>query len=127
MQCLNSIERFLFSRDIHLLLEKNQEENSRNINPSIQNQFKANKSNEKEYISVPLRLFGSILNLYFYSNNPKKAYETIQSNSYTNREIGAGKRLNKNNLSRVSSIQSGNSIYLSESNLYGENENSGET
>ena len=55
MQSLNSIERFLFQGDIHLFLEKKQEENSRNIlpnqlNPNIPNQFNLNQSkidNEK--------------------------------------------------------------------------------
>ena len=134
MQSLNSIERFLFSGDIHLLLEKNQDENSRNnvinrLNPSIQNQFNMNQTklnNEKEYISVPLKLLGSILNLYFYSNNPKKAYDIIQANSNTNRDMGIGRRTTKN-LSRVSSIQSGSSMYISESNFYGENDISGDT
>ena len=72
MQSLNSIERFLFVGEIYLFLEKNQEENSRVIpkilNSNIPGQFNLNKSkeNEKETISVPLKILGSLLNLYFY-------------------------------------------------------------
>ena len=133
MQNLNSIERFLFTGEVYLLVEKKQDDNSRNainaqINQNIQNQFNINQSkieNDKEYSSVPLKLLCSILNLYFYSNNPKKAYDTLIANGA--KEIGMTTRRNKNNLSRVSSLQSG-SIYLSDSNLYGDNDLiSGET
>ena len=133
MQNLNSIERFLFSGEVYLLVEKKQDDNSRNainaqINQNIQNQFNINQSkieNEKEYSSVPLKLLCSIINLYFYANNPKKAYDSLISNGV--KEIGMTTKRNKNTLSRVSSLQSG-SIYLSESNLYGDNDLiSGET
>ena len=129
MQSLNSIERFLFSGEVFLLFEKNQDEDSKNImanqlNPTIQKQYINDSKLEKEYASVPLKILASILNIYFYSNNPKKAYESIQANDNNNKEVGTKK--NKTNLSRISSIQSG-SIYLSESNLYGDNDFSGDT
>ena len=128
MQCLNSIERFLFSGDIHFFLEKKQEESNRNImtnqlNSNIPNQFNLNPSkvdNEKEYISVPLKILGSIMNLYFYSNNPKKTFESFQENINTNRDLALATRKNNNNLSRLSSIQSG-SIYMNDSNFGGNN------
>ena len=133
MQCLNSIERFLFSSDIYLILEKNQEDLKDNpinnpINTSNQNKNFLNQSkneNEKEKITVPLKLLGSIINLYFYSNNPKQAYEslTIKNNIMVG---GMNTRRNRNSLSRISSFQS-NSMYLSESNNFGENEISGDT
>ena len=134
MQNINSIERFLFSGDIYLILEKIENDNSQNIistqlNPSIKNQFNLNQTkldNEKEYNSIPLKLLGSLLNLYFYSNNPKKAYESLQTNTNTNKDQGATTCKNKNNLSRISSIQSG-SLYLSDSNFYLDNDISGET
>ena len=134
MQNINSIERFLFSGDIYLIFEKIENDNSQNIistqlNPSIKNQFNLNQTkldNEKEYNSIPLKLLGSILNLYFYSNNPKKAYESLQTNTNTNKDQGATTNKNKNNLSRISSIQSG-SLYLSDSNFYLDNDISGES
>ena len=134
MQSLNSIERFLFTGEIYLFLEKSQEENSRiiqnKINPNIPSHFNLNnsKENEKEYISVPLKILGSILNLYFYSNTPKKAYDLMQINSSNeNYEMGMLTRRNKNtNMSRLSSIQS-NSIYVSESICIDNPDISGET
>ncbi len=124
MQSLNSIERFLFVGEIYLFLEKNLEENSRVIpkilNSNIPGQFNLNKSkeNEKETISVPLKILGSLLNLYFYSNTPKKFYDSLQinNNNKENKNIGVTTRRNKSTLSRLSSYQS-NSMYLSESNL----------
>ena len=133
MQSLNSIERFLFSSDIYFLVERNSDDNSRNIintqlNQNIQNQFNINQGkveNEIEYFPVPMKLLGSILNLYFYSNNPRKTYDSLQGN--TGKTIGLTNYKNKGNLSRVSSFQSG-SMYLSESNIYGDNDLvSGET
>ena len=132
MQNIHSIERFLFNSDIYLLFEKIDNDNSHNPSqlnpPPIPNKFniEGKIDIEKEYNIVPLKIIGSLLNLYFYSRNPKKDYESIQAYLNLNKDIGGATSKNKaNTLSRISSIQSG-SLYLSDSNYYGD-DFSGET
>ena len=114
MQNLNSIERFLFKSNIYLI-EKSQKENNNQINDSplhfnhIQKE-KEESSNSEEIseknVFFPLKLLSSVINLYFYSKNPKKYYEHLKP--FFIRSI-ENKKKNKN-LSRMSSIKSQNSM-----------------
>ena len=80
MQCLNSIENFIFSSDIDLMLEdKDDASNDRNFNITQRNERKIrDENNNKIYSLVPMKLFGSILSLYFYSITPKKTFDIIE-------------------------------------------------
>ena len=120
MQNLNSIERFLFHGNIYLVENSPKEDNIQN-NININNN-KSQTSNSKPEIEkdtnklIPLRLLGSIINLYFYSKNPKRTYDQIKSLYLKNDEDKKKDRV----LSHLSSIRSQTSIFGNESNLFDE-------
>ena len=128
MQNLTSIERFLFNGNVYLI-QKKLKENKLNNPP---NQFNLNNknsesnsesNNEKNIELIPLKLLGSLLNLYFYSKNPKKSYEQLKQYYIKNNNNNIQKKKSKN-FSRLSSIRSQNSVFASESNFFIDEENS---
>ena len=127
MQNLNSIERFLFNGNINLIVNNSKEnKNIKKNQPfqfNINNKEKESNSNtesEKDFVLISLKLLGSLLNLYFYSKNPKKSYENLKPYYVKNEEV---KKLKKT-ISRMSSIKSQTSYYASESNFFNEEDNS---
>ena len=127
MQNLNSIERFLFNGNIYLIenntkennIQKNNQSNKFNINNKSQSSKSNQEKEEDEYKLISLRLLGSLLNLYFYSKNPKKSYEQLKSFYIKGEEE---KKKEKNILSRYSSIRSQASLFGNESNLFDEDD-----
>ena len=125
MQNINSIERFLFNGSIYLI-EESSPENKNYINNQTHQyntKKKEDQSNtesefEKELILIPLKLLGSIINLYFYSKNPKKSYDNLKP-FFIKEEDPKKKKLN---FSRLSSIKSQTSIFTSENNFYIDND-----
>ena len=125
MQNINSIERFLFNGSIYLI-EESSPENKNYINNQTHQyntKKKEDQSNtesefEKELILIPLKLLGSIINLYFYSKNPKKSYDNLKP-FFIKEEDPKKKKLN---FSRLSSIKSQTSIFASENNFYIDND-----
>ena len=125
MQNLNSIERFLFNGNIYLI-ENNSNENNNlknkppvpfNINNKSQSSNSdSEKEKEKDNILISLKLLGSIINLYFYSKNPKKSYEQLKPFYIKNEDLKKRKKA----ISRLSSIKSQTSLYASESNFFGD-------
>ena len=127
MQNLKSIERFLFNGSIYLIEKDSKEDKNQMKNPPLQFNIKnkekdqnsnsdsnSNSDNDNNWTLIPLKLLGSLLNLYFYSKNPKKSYENLKQ--FYIKEEGTKKK-NKT-LSRLSSIKSQTSFYASESNFY---------
>ena len=117
MQNLNSIERFLFNGNIYLIEKNSNQINNIKNNPpvpfNINNKSQSSNSDsekEKDYILISLKLLGSIINLYFYSKNPKKSYEQLKPFYVKNEEIKKRKKA----VSRLSSIKSQTSLYASE-------------
>ena len=130
MQNLNSIERFLFNGNVYLIQKKLKENklnnppnqfNLNNKNPYSESNSESN--NEKNIELIPLKLLGSLLNLYFYSKNPKKSYEQLKQYYIKNNNNNIQKKISKN-FSRLSSIRSQNSVFASESNFFIDEENS---
>ena len=125
MQNINSIERFLFNGSIYLIEESSPENKNYITNQPYQyntkkkeDQSKTESEFEKELVLIPLKLLCSIINLYFYSKNPKKSYDTLKP--FFIKEVDH-KKMNKN-FSRLSSIKSQTSIFASESNFYIDND-----
>ena len=127
MQNLKSIERFLFNGSIYLIEKDSKEDKNQMKNPPLQfnlnnkekeqnsnSDSNSNSDNDNNWTLIPLKLLGSLLNLYFYSKNPKKSYENLKQ--FYIKEEGTKKK-NKT-LSRLSSIKSQTSFYASESNFY---------
>ena len=130
MQNLTSIERFLFNGNVYLIQKKLKENklnnppnqfNLNNKNPDSESNSESN--NEKNIELIPLKLLGSLLNLYFYSKNPKKSYEQLKQYYIKNNNNNIQKKKSKN-FSRLSSIRSQNSVFASESNFFIDEENS---
>ena len=83
-------------------------------NKSQSSNSDSEKEKEKDYILISLKLLGSIINLYFYSKNPKKSYEQLKP-FYVKNE---GMKKKQKAVSRLSSIKSQTSLYASESNFF---------
>ena len=116
MQNINSIERFLFNGSIYLIEKSTKEKKNRNLQLNVFT--KEEKSNseseeeEKESVLIPLKLLTSLLNLYFYSKNPKKSYEELKT------FYSKGEPIKKKKMSRLSSIKSQATIFASDSNFF---------
>ena len=114
MQNLNSIERFLFNGSVYLLEKSSKVKNDKNLHLNIINKEEnSNSESEKDSELIPLKLLSSLLNLYFYSKNPKKSFEQLKP-YYSKIE----QPVKKKKMSRLSSIKSQATVFASDSNFF---------
>ena len=114
MQNLNSIERFLFNGSVYLLEKSSKVKNDKNLHLNIINKEEnSNSESEKDSELIPLKLLSSLLNLYFYSKNPKKSFEQLKP-YYSKIE----QPVKKKKMPRLSSIKSQATVFASDSNFF---------